>query len=262
MDKIVNGIARGVFIFLYIPIAAVVIYSFNAAGTNTRFEGLTLQWYIDLFADAQLMQTLRTSAIVGVLAATAATIVGIMFAIGFSRYRGKRKGVFLGLIAIPIIVPEIVLGVALLSVFSAGGISLSILTLVLGHLIVALPLATLVLLSSATMLDPSLPEAATDLGCTPWQTFVRVYFPLLRPAVVAAWLLSFTTSFSNIVMSTFLSGVGSTTLPLRIYSSLKTGLTPSINALGALLILLTLVIVLTVGLTQMRRILVESRTSA
>ena len=112
-------------------------------------------------------------------------------------------------------------------------------TLVLGHLIVSLPLATLVLMSSAVMLDPSLPEAATDLGCTPWQTFTRVYFPLLRPAVVAAWLLSFTTSFSNIVMSTFLSGVGSTTLPLKIYSSLKTGLTPTINALGALLILLT-----------------------
>lgn len=260
MDRIVNGIARGVFVFLYVPIAAVIIYSFNAAGTSTRFEGFTLQWYADLFQDGALMQTLRTSAVVAVLTATVATVIGIMFALGMSRYRGSGKGGLLALIALPLIVPEIVLGVALLSVFSAVKVPLGITTLVLGHLIVSLPLATLVLMSSAAMLDPSLPEAATDLGCTPWQTFTRVYLPLLRPAVVAAWLLSFTTSFSNIVMSTFLSGVGSTTLPLKIYSSLKTGLTPSINALGALLILLTLVIVLAVGVTQMRRILVDSRS--
>ncbi|MBC9928624.1 MULTISPECIES: ABC transporter permease [unclassified Leucobacter] len=260
MDRMVNGIARAVFVFLYIPICAVIVYSFNAAGTSTRFEGLTLQWYVDLFQDEQLMTTLRTSAIVGVLAATLATAIGIMFALGLQRYRGKGKTAMIGMIALPLIVPEIVLGVALLSVFSSTKVPLGILTLVLGHLIVALPLATLVLMSSASMLDPSLPEAATDLGCTPWQTFTRVYFPLLRPAVMAAWLLSFTTSFSNIVMSTFLSGVGSTTLPLKIYSSLKTGLTPSINALGALLILLTLVIVLSVGIRQMRRILVDSRS--
>lgn len=259
MDRLVNNIARAVFVFLYIPIIAVIVYSFNAAGTNTRFEGLTLQWYVDLFQDAALMQTLRTSAIVAVITATVAAIIGILFSLGISRYRGRGKTALIGMIALPLIVPEIVLGVALLSVFSATHLPLGIVTLVLGHLIVSLPLATLVIMSSAAMLDPSLPEAATDLGCNPWQTFTRVYLPLLRPAVVAAWLLSFTTSFSNIVMSTFLSGVGSTTLPLKIYSSLKTGLTPSINALGALLILLTLVIVLAVGVTQMRRILVESR---
>lgn len=260
MDRIINGVARGVFVFLYIPIAAVIIYSFNAAGTSTRFEGLTLEWYVALFQDGALMQTLRTSAIVAVIAATVATAIGIMFALGMARYRGRGRGSLMAMIALPLIVPEIVLGVALLSVFSSVKFPLGIPTLVMGHLIVALPLAALVLMASAAMLDPSLPEAATDLGCTPWQTFTRVYLPLLRPAVVAAWLLSFTTSFSNIVMSTFLSGVGSTTLPLKIYSSLKGGLTPSINALGALLILLTLVIVLAVGVTQMRRILVESRS--
>jgi len=259
MDRMVNAIAKCVFVFLYIPIAAVIVYSFNASGTSTRYEGFTLQWYGELFADNALMTTLRTSAIVAVITATVATIIGVMFAIGLARYRGRGKGAFMAMIALPLIIPEIVLGVALLSVFSSTKISLGITTLVLGHLIVSLPLATLVLMGSAAMLDPSLPEAATDLGCTPWQTFTRVYLPLLRPSVIAAWLLSFTTSFSNIVMSTFLSGVGSTTLPLKIYSSLKTGLTPSINALGALLIMLTLVIVLLVGVSQMRKILVESR---
>lgn len=260
MDRVVGGIARGVFVFLYVPIIAVIVYSFNAAGTNTRFEGLTLQWYVELFQDGQLMNTLRTSAIVAMLTATIATIIAIMYALGIARYRGKGRGALIAMIALPLIVPEIVLGVALLSVFGTAQVPLGIPTLVMGHLIVSLPLAALVVMSAATMLDPSLPEAATDLGCTPWQTFTRVYFPLLRPSVIAAWLLSFTTSFSNIVMSTFLSGVGSTTLPLKIYSSLKTGLTPSINALGALLILLTLVIVLVVGVGQMRRILVDSRS--
>lgn len=259
MDRIVNGFARAVLIFLYIPIAAVIIYSFNAAGTSTRFTGLTLEWYGAIGRDSQLLQSLRISAIVGVLTATIATLIGTLFAIGFSRYRGRGRGVVMGMIALPLIVPEIVLGVALLSVFSSVDIPLGIATLVLGHLIVGLPLASLVLMSAAAMLDPSLPEAATDLGCSPLQTFSRIYFPLLRPAVAAAWLLSFTTSFSNIVMSTFLSGVGSTTMPLKIYSSLKTGLTPTINALGALLIIFTLAIVLIVGVAQMRRILVDSR---
>ncbi len=261
MDRVVNTVARAIFVFLYIPIVAVIVYSFNAAGTSARFEGLTLDWYVELFRDGALMKTMRTSAIVAIITASVATAIGIMFAIGIARYRGRSKSGLIALIALPLVVPEIVLGVALLSLLSAAEVSLGITTLVLGHLIVSLPLSTLVLMSASASLDPSLPEAASDLGCTPWQTFTRVYFPLLRPAAVAAWLLSFTTSFSNIVMSTFLSGVGSTTLPLRIYSSLKTGLTPSINALGALLILLTLAIVLAVGVTQMRRILVESHSS-
>lgn len=259
MDRIVNGVARAVFVFLYIPIVAVIVYSFNAAGTSTRFTGLTFEWYAGIVRDTQLVQSLRISAVVGVLTATIATLIGTLFALGFSRYRGRGRGALMGMVAIPLIVPEIVLGVALLSVFSSADVPLGITTLVLGHLIVGLPLAALVLISAAAMLDPSLPEAATDLGCTPLQTFTRIYFPLLRPAVAAAWLLSFTTSFSNIVMSTFLSGVGSTTMPLKIYSSLKTGLTPTVNALGALLIMFTLVIVLVVGVAQMRRILIDSR---
>ncbi len=260
MDKVVNGIARGVFVFLYIPIIAVIAYSFNASGRSGSFDGFTLEWYVQLFQDGNLLQTLRTSAIVAVITASVATVVAIMFAIGTTRYRGRGKGVYIASIALPLIVPEIVLGVALLSVFGAAKVPFGIGTLVLGHLIVSLPLAALVLISAASMLDPSLPEAAADLGCGPWKTFTKVYFPLLRPSVIAAWLLAFTTSFSNIVMSTFLSGVGSTTLPLRIYSSLKTGITPSVNALGALLILLTLAIVLAVGVGQMRRILVDSKS--
>ena len=147
----------------------------------------------------------------------------------------------------------------LLTVFSSAGLPTGIVTLVLGHVVITLPLATLVLMGAMSSLDPSLSEAATDLGASPWVTFRRVLFPLLRPSILAAFLLSFTTSFSNIVISTFTAGVGTTTLPLRIYSTLRTGLTPELNALGTLLVVATLGVILLVGVAQMRRILAGPR---
>jgi spermidine/putrescine transport system permease protein len=255
MDRVTSWIARIVLVFLYVPIAAVIIYSFNSASGGYRWEGFTLQWYGQLFGDSALLQTLSVSVIVGVLAASVATVIGMLAAIGIVRFPSKRSAVILGAIALPLIVPEIVLGVALLSVFSFLHIPLGILTLVLGHLIITLPLTTLILIGAFRTLDPSLIEAAADLGCTPWRTFTRVLFPLMRSSILASWLLAFTVSLGNIVISTFVSGVGSTTMPLRVYSLLKSGLTPELNALGTLLILLTFVVILSVGIQQMRRIL-------
>ncbi|WP_111720897.1 ABC transporter permease [Homoserinimonas sp. OAct 916] len=256
MDRFLGWVTKLVLVFLYVPIVAVVVYSFNASPRTSSWEGLSLRWYVELFGDGPLLKTLQTSLIVGIFAAGLATAIGFLSALALTRYRFKGRAFFLGAIVLPLIIPEIVLGVALLTVFGSSGIKLGVVTLVLGHLIVALPLTTLIMMGSLSSLDPSLPEAATDLGCTPWQTFTRVLFPLTRSAMLASFLLSFTTSFSNIVISTFTSGVGTTTMPLRIYSMLKTGITPEINALGALLILLTLVIIFAVGLQQMRRILV------
>jgi ABC-type spermidine/putrescine transport system permease subunit II len=258
MDRLVAWIARLVFVFLYVPIVAVIVYSFNASRSTSSWGGVSLQWYGELFQDGALLQTLRTSLIVGISAAFLATLIGFLAALGLSRYRLRGHRFVLGAVLLPLIVPEIVLGAALLSVFSFADIRLSIFTMVLGHLVITLPLATLILMGALSSLDPTLPEAAADLGASPWQTFTRVLFPLTRSALLAAFLLSFTTSFSNIVISTFTGGVGSTTLPLRVYSLLKTGVTPEINALGALLILLTIGIVSAVGLRQMRRILAGS----
>lgn len=255
MDRFVAWFCRLAFVFLYVPIVAVVVYSFNASEVSYRYTGVTTRWYTELFHDERLLETLRTSVVVGVLASLAATAIGFLTAFALARYRVKSRAFFLGAIMIPLIVPEIVLGVSLLEIFSRAGIPNSLLTLVLGHVVITLPLATLVQMGAMTALDPSLSEAATDLGATGWVIFRRVLFPLLRPSVLAAFLLSFTTSFSNIVISTFTSGVGTTTLPLRIYSSLRTGLTPELNALGTLLVLFTLVVIVLVGVRQMRRIL-------
>lgn len=259
MERVTSWIARLVFVFLYLPIAALIVYSFNSSEVSYRFDGLSFRWYAELFRDQMLLESLRTSAIVGVIAALVATAIGFLTAFGLVRFRVKGRGFFLGAILIPLIVPEIVLGVALLTVFSTAGVPTGLFTLVLGHVVITLPLATLVLMGAMSSLDPSLSEAATDLGASPWMTFRRVLFPLLRPSILAAFMLSFTTSFSNIVISTFTSGVGTTTLPLRIYSSLKTGLTPELNALGTILVVLTLGVILIVGVSQMRRILAGPR---
>lgn len=255
MNRVISGIAVAVFVFLYIPIAAVIVYSFNASEVGYRFDGVTLRWYAELFRDELLGDALRTSAIVGVAAALIATAIGLLTAYGLVRFRLRGRGVLLGAILIPLIIPEIVLGVSLLTIFSTVGIATGYPALILGHVVITLPLTTLVLLGAMSTIDPSLTEAAADLGATPWATFVRVILPLLRPSLLAAFLLSFTTSFSNIVISTFTAGVGTTTLPLRIYSTLRTGLTPELNALGTLLVVATLGVILLVGVAQMRRIL-------
>lgn len=262
MDRFLGWVTKLVLVFLYVPIVAVVIYSFNSSPMTSRWDGLSLRWYVELTRDGPLLATLQTSLIVGIFAAALATAIGFLSALAFTRYRFKGRAFFLGAIVLPLIIPEIVLGVALLTVFGSSGVKLGVVTMVLGHLIVALPLTTLIMMGSLSSLDPSLAEAATDLGCTPWQNFTRVLFPLTRAAMLASFLLSFTTSFSNIVISTFTSGVGSTTMPLRIYSMLKTGITPEINALGALLILLTVLIIFAVGLQQMRRILIGNEGQA
>ena len=260
MDRVTGWIAKAVLVFLYVPIVAVVVYSFNASPTTSRWAGFSLEWYVELLNDHQLLQTLQTSLVVGLIAASVATVVGFLTALGLTRYRVKGRAFFLGAVLLPLVLPEIVLGAALLTVFSTIELPLGIPTIVLGHVVISLPLTTLILIGALSSLDGSLPEAAADLGCTPWQTFTRVLFPLMRSSILAAFLLTFTTSFSNIVISTFTSGVGSTTMPLRIYSLLKTGITPEINALGATLILATIVLIFAVGLGQMRRILVGSDT--
>ena len=259
MDRLTSWIARLVFVFLYLPIAALVVYSFNSSEVSYRFDGFTFRWYLELFQDQMLGDALRTSAIVGIIAALLSTAIGFLTAFALVRFRVKGRAFFLGAILVPLIVPEIVLGVSLLTIFSTAGIPTGFVTLILGHVVITLPLATLVLMGAMSALDPSLSEAATDLGASPWVTFRRVLFPLLRPSILAAFLLSFTTSFSNIVISTFTAGVGTTTLPLRIYSTLRTGLTPELNALGTILVVATLGIILVVGVAQMRRILAGPR---
>ncbi|WP_405796588.1 ABC transporter permease [Streptomyces sp. NBC_01506] len=259
LDTVTAWLARGVIAFLYIPIVAVVVLSFNDSEVTYKWAGFSTRWYGTLADNTDLLAALRVSAEVALVSATLATVCGLLSAMGMARLANRWKAVFSGGLFLPLIIPEIVLGVAMLSVFGTMGVDLGMTTLVLGHLVVTLPYASLIVLGAYNALDGSLGEAATDLGCNPWQAFRRVTLPLLRQPLLAAWLLCFTISFGNIVMSTFTNGIGSTTLPLRVYSMLKGGLTPEINALGTLLVLFTLLIILGVGLRQMRQVLVGGK---
>jgi putrescine transport system permease protein len=261
LDTLTSWLARGVIAFLYIPIAVVVVLSFNDSEVTYRWAGFSTRWYAALAENTELLAALGVSARAALISATLATLCGLLAAMGMARLRARGKALFSGGLFLPLIIPEIVLGVALLSVFGAMRAELGMTTLVLGHLVVTLPYAALIVLGAHNTLDPSLAEAATDLGCNAWQTLRRVTLPLLRQPLLAAWLLCFTISFGNIVMSTFTNGIGSTTLPLRVYSMLKGGLTPEINALGTLLVLFTLLIILGVGVRQMRRVLLGTGRS-
>lgn len=256
LEKATAWLARGVIVFLYIPIAAVIVLSFNDSDVTYKWAGFSTRWYGVLARDTDLLAALRVSAEAGVISATLATAGGLLAAMGMARLGPRGRTLFSGALFLPLVIPEIVLGVALLSVFGTLKATLGLSTLVLGHLVVTLPYAALIVLGAHRALDPALDEAAADLGCGAWQRFRLVTVPLLKQALLAAWLLCFTVSFGNIVMSTFTGGVGTTTLPLRVYSLLKTGLTPEINALGTLLVLFTFLLILGAGLRQTRRVLV------
>ncbi|MGI5441447.1 ABC transporter permease [Streptomyces shenzhenensis] len=259
-DAVTGWLARGVIVFLYVPIVVVVVLSFNDSDLTYKWAGFSTRWYGVLAQDTDLLAALRVSAEAGVISATLATLGGLFAAMGMARLGPRGRALFSGSLFLPLVIPEIVLGVALLSVFGTLRASLGMTSLVLGHLVVTLPYAALIVIGAHRALDPSLDEAAADLGCGARQRFRLITLPLLKHALLASWLLCFTISFGNIVMSTFTGGVGTTTLPLRVYSLLKTGLTPEINALGTLLVLFTFVIILGAGLRQMRRVLVDDRT--
>ncbi len=258
MDRVTTWIGRAVLVFLYVPIVAVLVYSFNASDVSYHWTGFSLRWYRELAADSRLIDSLRVSLVVGICAATLATVIGVMAAAALVKTETPFRRTVTALVFVPLIVPEIVLGVALLSLFSAFDVTLGLSTLVIGHVVLTMPMSILVMIGAMSSLDPSLPDAAADLGATGFGAFRRVVLPLLWPAIGSAWLLSFTTSFGNIVMSTFTNGVGTTTMPLRVYSLLKTGLTPEINALGAVLIAFTFVIVVAVGSGRLREVLARS----
>lgn len=258
MDKFLGLIVKGLLLLIYAPIFAVIAYSFNSGRSPRRWEGFSFHWYLELIDDTRIKQALAISVKIGVISAGIATVIGLFTAIGLARYQFTGKKFVFFLIVLPIIVPEIVLGAALLSVYSMAHFKLGLISVILGHLIIALPLSSLIIFSALASQDPSLLEAAQDLGCNPFQYTTKILIPLIKTPMLAAFLLSFVTSFGNIVISTFTSGVGSTTIPIRVFSLLKTGITPEINALGALLVITTILFVLIIGVREISRITTQT----
>lgn len=225
------------FAFLYLPIVLLVIYSFNASQLVTVWGGFSTRWYAalagnSLFVDAAFI-TLR----VGVLSATIATILGTLAAMAMVRY-GNFRGrlLFSGMVAAPLVMPEVITGLSLLLLFVAINFDRGFWSVTLAHTTFSMCFVAVVVQSRLISVDRSLEEAAQDLGCPPLKAFLLVTIPVIWPAVLAGWMLAFTLSLDDLVIASFTSGPGATTLPMRIYSQVRLGVTPEINAISTIMI--------------------------
>ncbi|MCW5709239.1 ABC transporter permease [Shinella sp.] len=234
------------YIFLFAPLIVLVVYAFNAGRSTVVWEGFSLAWFTEALRDRSLRAGLQVSVIVAIASAALATVIGASAALAVVKRPFAGKSLFSTLVIAPLVLPEIVLAVGLLVATVWTGIPLGYGTLVAGHVLVSIPFSFLIVRAAASGLDPRLDEAAADLGANGSQAFLRVTLPLLAPAILSAFLLCAVISFDNFVISTFVSGVGSTPLPIQIYAMLKTGLTPKINALGAMLIAVNVIVILVV----------------
>ena len=241
------------FAFLYIPIVLLVIYSFNASRLVTIWGGWSTQWYWSLFNNAQLLDAAWITARVAFLSATVATVLGTMAAIALVRHgRFRGRTLFSGLIYAPLVMPEVITGLSLLLLFVAVGVARGFWTVVLAHITFAMCYVAIVVQSRLLSFDRSLEEAAQDLGATPVKTFFVITLPIIAPAVISGWMLAFTLSLDDLVIASFTTGPGATTLPMRIYSSVRLGVTPEINAVCTILIGLVTLVVLGVSIATRR----------
>ena len=240
--------------FLYAPIVLLVLYSFNASRLVTVWGGFSTRWYSALAHDAQMLDAVWVTLRVGLLSATAATVLGVLAAVALVRAgRFKGRALFSGMIYAPLVMPEVILGLSLLLLFVGFGLPRGFWTVTISHATVTLCYATVVVQARLASFDRSLEEAAQDLGCSPFMAFMTVTLPNIAPAVAAAWMLAFTLSLDDLVIASFTSGPGATTLPMRLYSQVRLGVNPEINAVSTLLIGVVATGVIAVYLTQQRR---------
>ena len=240
-----------VFIFLYIPIFGVILFSFNTSEMNIVFEGFTLKWYGSFYQNRTLMESLYNTLIIAVVSTVISVIIGTIGAVGMSRYNFKGKRLVDMLLYVPIVIPEIVLGVAMMSVFSMCNMPMGLFTMILGHITFCIPFVVISVRARIAGFDKNLEEAAIDLGANHLKTFMRVTLPLIMPGVISGATLSLSLSLDDVVISFFCSGPGSTTIPLKILEMVKHGVSPEVNALSTII---TLVIVVFISLNTQSQI--------
>ena len=225
------------FAFLYIPILLLIVYSFNESKLVTVWGGFSTKWYQGLLNNDALMDAAWVTLRVALVSATLATILGTLAAIALTRlgtFRGKT--VFSGLVFAPLVMPEVITGLSLLLLFVALGLDRGFWTVVIAHATFSMCFAAVVVQSRLLDFDKSVEEAAMDLGATPVKTFFEVTLPIIAPAVISAWLLAFTLSLDDLVIASFTTGPGASTLPIKIYSQVRLGVTPEINAISTIMI--------------------------
>jgi putrescine transport system permease protein len=223
--------------FLYLPIGILVIYSFNASRLVTVWGGWSTRWYAELFDDAAMLEATGVSLRVAALSASIATVLGTLAAVALTRAgRFRGRTLFTALVYAPLVMPEVITGLSLLLLFVAIDLDRGFWTVTIAHTTLTLCFVAVLVQSRLVTFDRSLEEAAMDLGCPPGRTFLAVTLPLIWPAVAAGWMLAFTLSLDDLVIASFTTGPGATTLPMRIYSQVRLGVKPEINAICTLMI--------------------------
>lgn len=228
---------------MYLPIIFLMIYSFNGSRISSIWGGFSLQWYKDLFRDAAIGKALLNSLILATLSSVCAGIIGTLGAIGTARTKFKGAGVMEYISTLPMMTPEIILGMVFLAFFALLGLPFGMTTLVIGHTAFCIPYVFMQVKARLVGMDKSYEEAARDLGAGPVRVFFDITLPLIMPAIMSGMLLSFAMSLDDVIISVFVTGVNTNTLPIIIYTQLKTGVTPKINALCTLMFFATLVLV-------------------
>ena len=235
--------------FLYLPIAILVIYSFNASRLVTVWGGWSTRWYVELLSDRAMLEATWMSLRVGVASATLATVLGTMAALALARGdRFRGRSLFSGMLYAPLVMPEVITGLSLLLLFVAANAERGFWTVTIAHTTLTMCFVAVVVQSRLGSLDRSLEEAAMDLGCSPARAFLAVTLPLIAPAIAAGWMLAFTLSLDDLVIASFTTGPGSATLPIRIYSEVRLGVKPEINAICTLVIALIAVVIVVASL--------------
>ncbi len=238
-----NTISLLAMLFLYGPIFVLVLYSFNSAHLSMAWRGTTLKWYAALMHDEALLTATANSFLIALVSTVGATCLGGLLALGMEGMPHRRQQILEGGLVLPLVIPEVMMGVALMLFFVMVKMPLGLTTVILGHIVFNIPLVTIMIRTRLRKLDPLLREAAADLGADSWQVFRYVTLPLLRPAIWGAVLVAFTVSLDDFLVTFFTAGPGATTLPLKVYSMIKSGVTPEINALSALLLVVSMMCV-------------------
>jgi putrescine transport system permease protein len=244
----VSAVALGL-AFLYLPIVILVIYSFNASRLVSVWGGWSTRWYVELIHDRAMLEAAWITLRIAVLSATVATVLGTLAAVAlvrFGRFRGRM--LFSGMIYAPLVMPEVITGLSLLLLFVAIDIDRGFWTIAVAHATLTACFAAVVVQARLLGFDTSLEEAAMDLGCPPLKTFLTVTLPLIAPALASAWMLAFTLSLDDLVLASFTTGPGATTLPIRIYSEIRLGVKPEINAVCTIVIAIVAVGLVTASL--------------
>lgn len=227
------------YFFMYLPILVLAFYSFNSSAYSAEWQGFTWDWYLRLLRDTRIITALQNSLIVALCAVGTSAVIGTLMAVGMARYQFPGKTLYRGISYSPLIIPDIAIAVATLVFLATVAVPLSLWTIVAAHVVFCLAYIGIVVASRLANLDPHLEEAALDLGATPVQAFIKVLLPQLVPGIVAGCLLAFVLSMDDFLIASFTAGNGATTLPMEIFSRIRTGVKPDVNALSVVLILVS-----------------------